>query len=105
MVTNARRRLILIVLAFHAAAWSATAFFAHAAYSGDRGLLAKREHKIRAFHLTTDIAQVQAEQMAWSRRIEQLRSAEIDQDLLDERVRAVLNGAHANDLILALPPK
>lgn len=103
MVIKARLRKIGLFLAFHAAAWGATAYFAHAAYTGDRGILAKRELKIRAFEINKDIATLKAESAAWQRRIGQLRAGDINRDLLDERARAVLNVVHANDLMLVLP--
>ncbi|MCA0401006.1 MAG: septum formation initiator family protein [Proteobacteria bacterium] len=102
MIIRTRRRRIGFLVAFHAAAWSASAYFAHSAYTGDRGLVAKQDAKIRTQEVGAKIAEIRAERLAWERRVSQLSGAEVDRDLLDERQRAMLNLGHRNDLVIQL---
>jgi cell division protein FtsB len=103
MIIHTRQRKIVFLLAFHAFAWSASLFFSHAAFTGERGLNAKQEAKIRMEHASEKFALLKAERKDWERRVSQLSGPIIDQDLLDERLRAVLNTAHKNDLVILVP--
>lgn len=102
MIIRTRRRRFGILLVFHTLAWGSSAYFAQSAYTGDRGLVAKQEAKLRTQDVGVKIAEVRAERLAWERRVGQLSGAEIDRDLLDERHRAMLNLAHKNDLVIQL---
>lgn len=102
MIIRTRRRRIGFLLAFHAVAWSASAYFAHSAYTGDRGLLAKQQAKENTAEIVRKIGEARLERQAWERRVSQLSGAEIDRDLLDERQRLMLNAAHRNDVIILL---
>ncbi|MCZ8187860.1 MAG: septum formation initiator family protein [Beijerinckiaceae bacterium] len=104
MIIRTRRRRIGFLLAFHAIAWSASAYFAHSAYTGDRGLLAKQQAKEMTSEVVRKIGEAKAERQAWERRVSQLSGKEIDRDLLDERQRLMLNSAHRNDVIILLNP-
>lgn len=104
MIIRTRRRRIGFQLAFHAIAWSASAYFAHSAYTGDRGLLAKQQAKEMTSEVVRKIGEAKAERQAWERRVSQLSGKEIDRDLLDERQRLMLNSAHRNDVIILLNP-
>ena len=102
MIIRTRRRRIGFLLAFHTLAWSASAYFAHSANTGDRGLVAKQEVKRKTIETMAKITDAKAERVAWERRVGQLSGREIDRDLLDERQRLMLNVAHKNDLIILL---
>lgn len=102
MIIRTRRRRIAFLFAFHAVAWSASAYFAHSAYTGDRGLVAKQDAKLKTQAVGEKIAEVRAERQIWERRVSQLSGAEVDRDLLDERQRAMLNLGHRNDLVILL---
>lgn len=102
MIIRTRRRRFGILVVFHAIAWGASAYFAHSAYTGDRGLVAKQEAKKRMVEVGQQIGEARAERQAWERRVGQLSGAEIDRDLLDERHRAMLNLAHKNDLVIQI---
>jgi cell division protein FtsB len=104
MIIRTRRRRIGFLLAFHAIAWSASAYFAHSAYTGDRGLLAKQQAKEMTSEVVRKIGEAKAERQAWERRVSQLSGKEIARDLLDERQRLMLNSAHRNDVIILLNP-
>jgi hypothetical protein len=51
-----------------------------------------------------DLVSAKAEQATWQRRVEALRGPVLDRDLLDERVRAMLNWSAPNDQIFFYPP-
>lgn len=105
MIIRTRRRRIGFLLAFHTIAWSASAYFAHSAYTGDRGLVAKQEAKRKTDETLGKIAEAKNERLAWERRVSQLSGREIDRDLLDERQRLMLSIAHRNDLIILFDRK
>lgn len=100
MIIRTRRRRVTFLLVFHSLAWSASAYFAHSAYTGDRGLVAKQEVKTRTDETLIKIGAAKAERTAWERRVSQISGKEIDRDLLDERQRLMLNLAHKNDLVI-----
>ncbi|MCU0820486.1 MAG: septum formation initiator family protein [Beijerinckiaceae bacterium] len=102
MIVNTRRRRILALVAFHSLAWSASAYFLHSAQTGDRGLAAKREAKIRTEEIGREIAEMRAEKQAWERRVSQLSNEKVDRDLIDERNRAMLNVVHRSDVVILL---
>jgi cell division protein FtsB len=102
MIIRTRPRRIGFLVVFHAIAWSASAYFANSAYTGDRGLLAKQQAKDMTSDVVRKIGEARIERQAWERRVSQLSGAEIDRDLLDERQRLLLNSAHRNDVIILL---
>lgn len=104
MIIRTRPRRIGFLLVFHALAWSASAYFAHSAYTGDRGLVAKQQAKELTAEVLRKISDARTERQAWERRVSQLSGKEIDRDLLDERQRLMLNSAHRNDVIILLDP-
>jgi cell division protein FtsB len=79
------------------------AYFMYYAVHGDRGVIALR-------HLQTEIAkaeqtleQTRGERERLERRALLLRGDHLDRDMLDERVRAMLNLGLPNEIIIALP--
>jgi cell division protein FtsB len=103
MVTRKRIRNIVLALGFYALSGAAVGYFAYHAHHGERGLHAKTSYKIRIAQLEAEIRGVKAEKADWERRVALLRADNLDRDLLDERARALLNGAHKNDVIVILP--
>lgn len=100
MVIRTRFRKIASLVAFHTLVLGASGFFAWNAYIGDRGLMARREHKIKIAQLNRQIDELVIERTAYERRVHAFLREEIDRDLLDERGRVVLNLAHRNDVII-----
>jgi cell division protein FtsB len=105
LAMNLRRRfrIALLALAFYGAAGGVVSYFWWHAHHGDRGLQAKAGHKIRIVELNGEIAAARKEKGDWERRVAQLRAESLDRDLLEERARILLNGAHKNDVIVILP--
>ena len=102
MVTRRRLRTILNAFALYTVAALLIGYFGVNAYNGDRGLKAKEDIDRQMAALTSDLARLQAEQAQWKRRIALLKSDDLDPDMLDERVRALLHYADPHDLTLML---
>ena len=100
MVVRKRARKILIPLALYSVSGLVVGYFVHHAHSGSRGLEAKRQLKIQAYGLTSELETVKTERAEWERRIALLRSDQIDRDLLEERSRIILGRVHRNDLVI-----
>ena len=102
MVIRTRLRNFLSHAAFHLVVVGASAFFAWNAYIGDRGLMARKEHKLRIAQLERLLAEMDIERTAYERRVNAISFDEVDRDLLDERGRSILNLAHRNDVVIPL---
>ena len=100
MVVRTRFRRFLSIFAFHVVVLGASAFFAWNAYIGERGLVARREHKVRIAQLDRHLDELRIERTGYERRVQAISSEELDRDLLDERARSLLNLAHKNDLLI-----
>ncbi len=103
MITRKRLRNVLLALGFYALSGAAVGYFAYHAHHGERGLHAKATYKIRIAQLDQELKGVRTEKADWERRVALLRADNLDRDLLDERARALLNGAHPNDVVIILP--
>lgn len=102
MIIHTRRRHISFLVVFHTIAWGSSAYFAHSAYTGNRGIIAKKEAKAKTQETLEKIAEAKQVRVTWERRVNQLSGTEVDRDLLDERQRLMLNLAHKNDLVIEL---
>ncbi|HYQ07433.1 MAG TPA: septum formation initiator family protein [Xanthobacteraceae bacterium] len=102
MVTRRRLRTVLNAFALYTLAALLIGYFGVNAYNGDRGLKAKEDIDRQMAALTADLERLQTEQAQWERRIALLKSDDLDPDMLDERVRALLDYADAHDLTLML---
>lgn len=105
MVTRKRLRTILNALALYVLAALLIGYFGVNAYDGNHGLKAKQDIDRQMAALTTELAQLQAEELMWQHRIDLLKSNAIDEDMLDERARALLDDADPNDLIMMIKPQ
>ena len=100
MIIRTRQRRVVFFMAFQALAWGASIYFAHSAYTGNRGIVAKNEVKRKTAEIGVQIAAAKEERTAWERRVSQIAGPEVDRDLLDERQRAMLGLTHKNDLVI-----
>jgi cell division protein FtsB len=81
-----------------------TGYFAYHLVGGDRGLLAW-VRLMRQIHAANDqLASLRAEQAALGLKVKNLTPDHLDPDLLDERVRATLNLAAPNEIVIIPPP-
>jgi cell division protein FtsB len=105
MILRRRFRTALLALAFYGAAGGVVSYFWWHAHHGDRGLHAKSAYKIKIAELNAEITGAKRERADWERRVALLRADSLDRDILEERVRVLLNTAHRNDVIVVLPPE
>jgi cell division protein FtsB len=84
-------------------------YFAYHSIEGDRGLVAwlRLQEQIRT--ASSELDGLRAERTALERRVSLLRPESLDRDLLEERVRIVLNFARPEEIIVldraAAPPR
>jgi cell division protein FtsB len=80
------------------------AYFAYHAIEGERGLFAwmALNQQLKQARALADAVSAQKHEL--ENRVERLSSSSLDPDLLDERVRAMLNLAHPDDVVIMLPP-
>ncbi len=102
MVTRRWLRSFLNTLALYTIAALLIGYFGVNAYTGEHGLIAKRDLDQDIAQLTAELAATKAERAVWQRRVSLLKSDNIDPDLLDERARLLLDDADPRDLVLML---
>jgi cell division protein FtsB len=102
MVTRRRLRSFLNALALYTIAALLIGYFGVNAYTGEHGLIAKRDLDQDIAQLTSELEAARAERAVWQRRVSLLKSDNIDPDLLDERARQLLDDADPRDLVLML---
>lgn len=100
MVIRTRLRRLVSITAFYVAVTSASCFFAWNAWTGERGLMARKEYKAKIAQLHRQLDDLVIDRSALERRVEAISFDAVDRDLLDERARAVLNLAHRNDIVI-----
>ena len=83
---------------------SLVAYFAYHLVQGDRGLIAMLGLK-QVKQAQSELDASEAERLPLANRVALLRPDHLDRDLLDERVRAVLNAADSRDFIVMVPAK
>ena len=100
MIVRKRLRSILAAIGLYAAAALMIGYFGVNAYTGARGLKANQDLAQQMSALTGELAALKLERQRWEHRVSLLRADAIDPDLLDERVRAMLDYADPHDLVL-----
>ncbi|HJU17200.1 MAG TPA: septum formation initiator family protein [Stellaceae bacterium] len=82
-----------------------TGYFAYNLVEGDRGFKAwmRLSHELQIEQANLD--RVRAERAALDLKVADLRPNHLDPDLLDERVRAVLNLVAPNEVVILQPPQ
>jgi cell division protein FtsB len=84
---------------------SLVAYFAYHLVQGDRGLIAMLGLMQQVKQAQSELDASEAERLPLANRVALLRPDHLDRDLLDERVRAVLNAADSRDFIVMVPAK
>lgn len=100
MVVRKGFRVLLVPLALYCVAFAAAGFFVTQAEQGQRGLEAKRELGEEESRILAEYGKLRRERSEWERRVALFRADALDKDLLDERVRRVLNRAHRRDVVI-----
>ncbi len=102
MVSSLRARNFVVSLLFYVASALAIAFFTYNAYHGNRGIMAKRDYKLKIANLQNKLDALKVERTHWQVRVDLVRSNALDPDILEERARLILNSYHKNDLVVLL---
>ncbi len=100
MVSRKRLRSILTALGLYVMAALLIGYFGVNAFSGNRGLKAKKDIDQQIAALSAELLQLQVERAQWERRVALLKSDGLDPDMLDERARALLDYVNPHDLTL-----
>jgi len=79
-------------------------YFAYHAIQGERGLFAwmKLNQQLKQTRALADAVAAQRSEL--ENRVQRLSSGSLDPDLLDERVRSMLNLARGDEVVIMLPP-
>lgn len=99
MVSQTRLKSILTGLALYAIAALMISYFGMNAYTGKYGLNARQELDQEIIALTSELVRLKKERAEGEARVTLLRSAAVDPDMLDERVRFQLGYVHPNELV------
>jgi cell division protein FtsB len=102
MVTRKRLRSILTALGLYVMAALLIGYFGVNAYNGNRGLRAKQDIDQQIAALTAELNSLQVERDAWQQSVKLLKDHAIDRDMLDQRVREILDYAAPDELILRI---
>jgi cell division protein FtsB len=80
-------------------------YAAYHAIEGDRGLFAwiALNQRLKEAHALADAVTAQKQEL--ENRVYRLSSSSLDPDLLDERVRAMLDFARPDEVVIMLPPE
>ena len=81
----------------------AVGYFAYHSVEGDRGLFALVRLSEQIQEARAQLDELSAERKALDRRVANLRPDHLDPDMLDERVRLILNLARPDELIILDP--
>lgn len=93
-------RLPLGMLAFYGVAFVLSAYFALSAVQGPSGILKRVQIEAETAELAAERDRLQAEVDEMENRTRRLSDDYLDLDLLDERARAVLGMARADEAVL-----
>ena len=105
MVTHRRRRTILTALALYTLAALFIGYFAVNAFTGNHGLRAAQDLEQQMAEMKGELSRLKAERLVWEHRVSLLRPDRIDPDMLDERVRAMLDYVDPREIVLLTRPR
>lgn len=106
MSTRQRKKSYLRPLIVPVIAIAFSGYFAWHGWHGSFGIEARRQLTVEAVRLNGELERVKQERKAIERRVNLLRSASLESDMLDERAREILGFANANEIaIVASAPQ
>lgn len=103
MAIRRRWRAVLYPLFLYCVSGAAVGYFVWHAVNGERGLKTNDEYERRIAALGAQLQDLEAERALWQHRVELIKGAKIDRDLLDEEAREVLGRVDKNDLVVFVP--
>ena len=105
MVVRTRLRALLFPVMLYLVSGGIGSYFVWHAINGDRGLKVSGEYEKSIAMLTTELDATKAESAKWRHRIDLMRGATIDRDLLEEEARSTLDRVGKDDLVVFLPQR
>jgi len=84
---------------------SAVVYFAYHAIEGERGMGAWWRVTQQIEHAEITLAATARERARLERRVRLMRPDSLDPDMLEEQVRAMLNYAHPDDVVIFVPER
>lgn len=100
MSTRQRKKSYVRPLIVPLVALAFTGYFAWHGWHGSFGMEARRHLVVEAARLDADLQKAKDERRAVERRVNLLRSANLESDMLDERAREILGFANANEIAI-----
>lgn len=100
MATRQRRKSLFAPLVLPLIAISFSGYFAWHAWHGEFGVEARRQLDATADKLRAELADLTTEKETVERRVKLLQSQSLESDMLDERGRAILGYAQANEIAI-----
>jgi cell division protein FtsB len=75
-------------------------YFGYHIVQGERGLFSWMRLRQKIAESEQHLAQIQSEKETLERRVHLLRPESVDQDMLEERARKVLNWGHSGEVVI-----
>src|SRR6476620_11027497 len=100
MVVRTRLRAFFRQTLLFMGAAAAIAYFGFHAFSGNHGIMARRQYDEKKQKLSDELAALQAERAALERRVTLLKSNSLDPDIIDEKSREMLGLTNPNEVVV-----
>ncbi|MDE2362485.1 MAG: septum formation initiator family protein [Hyphomicrobiales bacterium] len=98
-----RLRAYTLPLLFYCFSGLVSGYFLWHAVNGQRGLKTGDEYSQRLGELQTTLKELQSDRENWRRKIDLVRGADMDKDVLDEEARVELGRTQKNEVVILLP--
>jgi cell division protein FtsB len=98
--TQPKRRLRLRRAIFPVVGLLVIGYFAYHVFEGDRGIRAWNRLNQEIAAAKAERNEAQNKSNSWTRRVNSLRRGTIDEDMLDERARVMLNYARKDEIVI-----
>lgn len=95
-----KRRFRLRHLVFPLLGLFVISYFGYHAIEGDRGVRSWNRLNQQIETARREKAAAQAKQQAWNRKVHMLRPGTLNEDMLDERARVMLNYARKDEIVI-----
>ena len=105
MIARSRVRAAFLTLAVYGVLGAASAYLVWGASQGDHGLKAMVGYKSELADLGTQLADLQAEHVTWTRRVHDMSPESVSRDLLEEEAHDVLDRVNKGEVVVLLTPE
>jgi cell division protein FtsB len=102
MTTRQRKHSKLRWLLLPLGSVAVMGYFAYHSFNGDYGIWSRERMEREAVVLEKELAKLKVERQSLAARTQLLRPESLDPDMIDERARAKLNVAQADELVISV---